>query len=106
MDPPKLTEDILTAKTELALMRIPIHRLKVFCEDRNLTVHSTGQRGSIKKDFASAIWVHVSDTIIFANINILTEHFSRNKDPQRPKDHWISALTKRIRRRPHHGGAA
>jgi hypothetical protein len=51
------------AKTKAALMRIPISHLKVFCEHHNLTVCSTGKRGSIKKDYADAIWVQVSNNI-------------------------------------------
>jgi hypothetical protein len=73
--------DPLMAKTQAALMRIPIFHLKVFCEHHNLTVCSTGKRGPIKKDYAAAIWIQVSDTIFVANPNA-DRQYPSNKDHQ------------------------
>jgi hypothetical protein len=70
MDPPNPAEDILMAKSESALMGIPVARLKVFCDDHNVTVNPTGKRGCIKPDFAAAIWAHVSINILPINNDI------------------------------------
>jgi hypothetical protein len=35
--------------------------LKAFCEDHNLMVSSTGKTRPIKKDYAAAVWLHVSE---------------------------------------------
>jgi len=34
-----------------------------FCEDHNLTVSSTGKTRPIKKDYVTAVWLHVSENI-------------------------------------------
>jgi hypothetical protein len=55
--------DLLTVKSKSALMRIPVARLKAFCEDHGLTVPSTGKTGPVKKDYVAAVWFHVSEHI-------------------------------------------
>jgi hypothetical protein len=55
--------DLLMAKSKSALMRIPVARLRSFCEAHNLTVSSTGKTGPIKKDYVTAVWFHVSGNI-------------------------------------------
>jgi hypothetical protein len=62
---PKADEDadLLTVKSKSALMRLPVARLRGFCDDHGLTVSSTGKTGPIKKDYVAAVWFHVSEHI-------------------------------------------
>ena len=55
--------DLLMAKSKSALMRIPVARLRAFCEDHDLTLSSTGKTRPIKKDYVAAVWLHVSENI-------------------------------------------
>lgn len=52
--------DLLVVNSKSTLMRFPVSCLKDFCEEHGLVVCPTGQRGCIKKDYAVAIWFHVS----------------------------------------------
>jgi hypothetical protein len=65
MTTPKADDDadLLTVKLKSALMRIPVAHLRAFCEDRGLTVSSTGKTGPVKKDYVTAAWFHVSERI-------------------------------------------
>lgn len=65
MATPKDDDDanLLTVKSKSTLMRLPVARLRAFCEDHGLTVSSTGKTGPIKKDYVVAIWFHVSEHV-------------------------------------------